>query len=61
MKVRIIRKPGFMVLHHLQVKSRWWPFWRTIASDDLNSCKEMMSNLLKHGKPVNVLAQGESK
>ena len=61
MKVRIIRKTEYTVLHHVQVKTRWWPFWRTVARGDLLVCKEAMHNLLTHGKPVSIIAQGESK
>ena len=61
MKVRIVRKPGFTHLHHVQVKTLWWPFWRTVSYDDLKACEEVMRNLLKHGRPISIIAQGESK
>jgi hypothetical protein len=61
MKIRIIKKPEFMSLHHLQKKTRWLPFWRTVETGTLQECQYMADNLVKHGKPYTVVYEGETK
>lgn len=49
MKVRIIKKPEYHQLHHVQVKRWWWPWWTTVAYDSLTNCYEIYNNLITHG------------
>lgn len=61
MKVRIVRKPEFTSLHHVQIKRWWWPFWSTVIYDDIKKCNEVANNLLTQGHTVTVIMQGERK
>jgi hypothetical protein len=61
MKVRVIRKPEFTLLHHVQVKRWWWPFWETVSFDDRKRCEQVAKSLLEHGRRYEVLLEGESK
>jgi hypothetical protein len=61
MKVRVIRKPQFTSLHHVQIKRWWWPFWVTVAYDDLCRCKSIAADLINHKRAYEVHMQGESK
>lgn len=61
MKVRIIKKPGFTSLHHVQVKRWWLPFWKTVAYDDVVRCHEIADSLVKTKHAYTVVMQGESK
>lgn len=58
MKVRIVRKPEFTSLHHVQVKRWWWPFWRDVMYDDLRKCREVADSLIKHGRKEIILFEG---
>lgn len=60
MKVRVIRKPQFTALHHVQVKRWWCPFWITVACNDYDACMRTADNLLKHGHAHTLCMQGES-
>lgn len=61
MKVRIIRKPEFTNLHHVQIKSWWWPFWRTVAYEDLRRCEQIVKNLIEHGHAYTIIMQEKVK
>lgn len=61
MKIRIIRKPEFMTLHHLQKKTKWLPFWRTVDTGTLQECQRIADNLAKHGSTYTVVYEGEVK
>lgn len=61
MKVRIIKKPEYTALHHVQVKRWWWPFWMTVARDDLFRCREIADNLITRGKPFTLVMEAETK
>ena len=61
MKVRVIRKPEYTALHHVQVKRWWLPFWTTVARHDLFRCKMIADELLKHNRAYEVVLEGESK
>jgi hypothetical protein len=61
MKVRVIRKPQYTALHHVQVKRWWWPFWMTVSYDDRARCEEVARNLLKNGHGNEVVMEGETK
>ena len=60
MKVRIVRKPEFTLLHHVQVKHWWFPFWMDVSYDSLSRCREVAENLIKHGNKEIVLWEGET-
>lgn len=61
MKVRLIRKPEFTLLHHVQIKTWWWPFWRDIASDDLYRCEKIVENIVTRGKPHDLIKEVKVK
>ena len=61
MKVRIIRKPEFTHLYHVQVKRWWWPWWTTVAYDDFMRCKQIADNLLTHGHAYELTYTGETQ
>lgn len=61
MQVRVIRKPEFTLLYHVQIKRWWWPVWKTVAYDGRARCELIAKQLLEHGHPYEVLIQGESK
>lgn len=61
MKVRIIRKPEFTALHHVQIKTFWWPFWRTVAYDDLYRCKQIAETIIKTKSKNEIVFEGETK
>jgi hypothetical protein len=61
MKVRVIRKPEFTSLHHVQVKRWWCPFWETVTYDSRQRCEQVAQNLIEHGLKYKVLLEGESK
>ena len=61
MKVRVIRKPNFTSLHHVQIKRWWWPFWVTVSYDDVDRCRQVAQNLLTHGEASDIVYTGESK
>jgi len=61
MKIRIIRKPEYLHLHHVQKKTKWLPFWRTVRTGTLQECQGIAENLEKHGNAYTVVYEGESK
>lgn len=61
MKVRLIRKPEFTSLHHVQIKTWYWPFWRDIAYDDRHRCEQIVENIIASGKPFDVLREVKIK
>jgi hypothetical protein len=60
MRVRVIQKPQYMALCHVQVKHKWWPFWWTVARNDRLQCERIAENLLKTGRPETIYFQGEA-
>lgn len=61
MKTRIIKKPEWTHLHHVQKKTKWLPFWRTVGAGTLQECQRVAENLEKHGEVYAVVYEGESK
>lgn len=61
MQVRVIRKPQFTALHHVQIKRWWWPFWTTVSYDDRERCEQVARDLIAYGRAYEVITQGESK
>lgn len=61
MKIRIIRKPEFISLHHVQKKVVWWPFWITVETGTFQECQRIADNLEQHGNAYTVLYEGERK
>lgn len=61
MKVRVIQKPQYAALCHVQVKYKWWPFWITVAANDRLHCERVAENMLRNGHTYTVYTQGESK
>jgi hypothetical protein len=61
MKVRIIKKPEFTQLHHVQIKTWWWPFWRDVAYEDLRRCEKIIENIVTHGKPHDLIKEVKVK
>ena len=60
MKLRVIRKPEFMVLCYLQVKRWWFPFWVTVLADDEKACMKLAAEILKHGQFHTLIAEMET-
>ena len=61
MQVRVIQKPEYMALCHVQVRYKWWPFWVTVARNDLVHCQRVADNLIKTGQAATIYFQGESQ
>lgn len=61
MLIRVIRKPEYTSLHHVQIKRWWWPFWTTITYDNKIRCLEIADNLLKKNTAFDVVFEGETK
>lgn len=61
MKLRIIKKPHYMCLHHLQRKFKWLPFWITIGAGSKHECEMHANNMLANGTSYEVVFEGESK
>lgn len=61
MKVRVIQKPEFNCLYHVQVKRWWWPFWGTVSYDTRQRCEQVARRLIEHGRKYEVVLEGESK
>jgi hypothetical protein len=49
MKVRIIKEPQWTVLHLVQVKTFWWPWWKEVFEGDLAICEQVAEALVKTG------------
>jgi len=60
MKIRIIKKPQYVALHHVQKKVKWWPFWITVDTGSLKECQTYVDNLMQHGNTYAVLFEGET-
>jgi hypothetical protein len=61
MKVRIVQKPEYTMLFHVQVKKQWFPFWQTTHVGCKQSCERAAQNLMKHGTTESVIFEGETK
>lgn len=61
MKVRVIRKPEFTELHHVQIKRWWLPIWWTVMYDTRSRCETVAQNLIDHRRACEVVFEGESK
>jgi len=61
MKVRVIQKPQYEALCHLQVKYWWWPFWVTVTANSRQHCERVAENMLRSGHIYTVFTQGERK
>lgn len=61
MKIRIIRKPQYTQLHSVQVKSFWWPFWKTICDEDIKTCTVLVDDMMKHGQPYIIVREESIK
>lgn len=61
MKVRIIRKPEYQILCHLQVKKWWYLGWKDIAADDLKVLEQRFEAMIENGEPNIVFFEGVTK
>mgnify|MGYP003345729362 CR=1 FL=1 len=60
MKVRVIKKPEYTALYHVQIKRWWWPFWTTVTYNGHAECLQIADNILKNGHAYTVLMEGEA-
>jgi hypothetical protein len=61
MKVRVIKRPEFEHLHHLQIKKWWHLTWVNVFHGSEEACMQGAENLLSKGVIEKVIFQGETK